>query len=492
MQQYILRCIGGIVILAMYYANMSWTAFMPINTSSAFSNTAAVYNSSRILNKDNSFNTTAYHNYSPPYLSAAALFKTGGEFAFYTITLCYVFIRYWHPIYKAFSGVYQNIRHRRSDMDGFEDAHTRMMRSYPEVPEWWFLIVLLIGFAITVVTLEHFPTDTPFWSIFAFVGIGYFLLVPWCIIESIAATGIGFDTMWHLLPGLWWPGKLVPHLVIVMLGSAFEYQAGGFMIDLKYCQYAHIPPRAVFRGHIVSTVVNVLFYVIIIDWLVTGYSPATFCNMDDPQRMVCQNPRSVWTQTIFYGIFGTTKLFKMYPILPWCFLIGAIIGITWGIVELNAPSFMRHLKTRMSEKSFHAFEKYFWNPAAMVLCYINPAIALSGMLNWSAQNNLSMYTTGIYLAWYFQYYLKRYKTAWWSKYAYIMFAGISVGITISGLISTLSFGFGSGLGKSLKWWGNHASVNTINYKAYTDKKEGVRLQVPKDRGYFGLDSTNYP
>lgn len=220
MQQYILRVVGGIIILILYYSNVAWAAFMPINSSTTFTNKMENYNISMILNPDNSLNRTAYEAYSPPYLTAAQLFKTGGDFAFYTITVTYVFIRYWRPIYRAFAGIYNNLRYHKSDMDGYDDAHTRMMRSYPEVPEWWFMIVLAFGFAISIVTLVVFPTDTPWWSIFAFVGVGYALLIPWCIIESIAATGIGFDTMWHLLPGLWFPGQLVPHLVVVMLGSA--------------------------------------------------------------------------------------------------------------------------------------------------------------------------------------------------------------------------------------------------------------------------------
>lgn len=487
-----MRVVGGIIILILYYTNYAWGAFLPINSSTTFTNKMEKYNTTAILDADmNSLDRAAYEAYSPPYLTTAQLFKTGSEYAFYTITLTYVFVRYRRPIWHAFAGIYQNIRHGRSDMSGHDDAHTRMMRSYPEVPEWWFLCVLAGGFAISMATLAAFPTGTPWWSVLAFMGVGYALLIPWCIIESIAATGIGFDTMWHLLPGLWWPGKLIPHLIIVMLGSAFEIMAGGFMIDLKYCQYAHMPPRAVFRGHVISVIVNTFFYVIMIDWMVTGYNNGSFCEMDDPQHMVCQWPRQTWTNTIFYGLFGTKRMFKMYPILPWCFLIGAVIGLVWGISEVNAPAIKAKCRARLSAAKYAIVDKGFFIPAGKVLGYINPAIALSGMLNWAGQNNLSMATTGIYIAWFFQYYLKRYKTAWWSKYAYIMFAGLSVGITISGLISTLAFGFGAGAGKTLKWWGNQASESTINYMAFVDKAAGALKDLP-ERGWFGLEPKDYP
>jgi len=48
------------------------------------------------------------------------------------------------------------------------------------------------------------------------------------LIESIAATGISLNVIWQVLPGLWWPGRPLPQLVILMLGGAFEQEAGGF------------------------------------------------------------------------------------------------------------------------------------------------------------------------------------------------------------------------------------------------------------------------
>jgi hypothetical protein len=344
---------------------------------------------------------------------------------------------------------------------------------------------------VSVIACEYFPTDTPWWSIPAFVGIGYVLLIPACITSSIAAVSIGFDTMWHLLPGLWWPGKLIPQLMLVMLGSAFDIQAQAFMLDLKYVQYAHLPPRSVFRGHIASVVISTFFYVIITDWLVTGYSTGSFCDLDDPQKMVCGWARSTWSNTIFYGLFGTTRMFKLYPILPWCFLIGALIGLVWGVGELISPKIRRRAYERCTAETFAALEKWIFTPVYNVVGWVNPAIALSGMLQWSDQNNLSAATTGIYLAWFFQYYLKRYYTAWWSKYAYLIFAGLSIGITISGLISTLVFSFGAGAGKSIKWWGNQASQNTINWYSYQDKPEGILMHVANG-SYFGVSPENFP
>lgn len=86
------------------------------------------------------------------------------------------------------------------------------------------LIVLFVsaltspGFILSVVACEAWPTQTPWWSIIGVTVIGTVLTIPWVIIESIANTGIQLNVIWQLLPGLWFPGKPMPQLVIVMLG----------------------------------------------------------------------------------------------------------------------------------------------------------------------------------------------------------------------------------------------------------------------------------
>jgi hypothetical protein len=132
-----MRVIAGIIILIMYYANTAWAAFMPINSNAAFNNQGTAYNVSKVLNSDNQVDVPSYKAYGPPYYAVANLFVTGGNFVYYTFSIVYVFIRYWGPLKKAFVGILVNTLKRRSIYTGFEDGHTRMMRRYKEVPEWW-------------------------------------------------------------------------------------------------------------------------------------------------------------------------------------------------------------------------------------------------------------------------------------------------------------------------------------------------------------------
>lgn len=275
-----------------------------------------------------------------------------------------------------------------------------------------------------------------------------------------------------------------------MLGGAFEQMAGGFSQDLKYAHYAKIPPRAVFRSHIASCVLNCFIYCAILEVMLIYFNEdATLCQWDNKQYMVCNYAHSVFSSVIFFGAFGTNNMFKLYPILPWCFLIGAILGAVWVTGEKVLPRLRGYAAASMTEARFLTFDKYFWRPTATTLACLNPAIALSGALQWAGNTNLTYATFGIYLAWFFQFYLKRRYTAWWGKYAYIIFAGLSVGIAISGLIVTLVFSFGAGKNTSFNWWGNEVGKTGVDWQLYNNNASLYPLPAS---GHFGLDASQFP
>ncbi|RBQ73080.1 hypothetical protein VDGD_06060 [Verticillium dahliae] len=490
LQQYVMRVISGIIILIMYYKNAFWAAFMPINSNAAFDNTGSAYNISMVLDDNQRLDVDKYQEYGPPYYAIANLFVTGANFIYYTFSIVYVFTKYWRPIKKAFVGMVVNTVKRRSVYTGFTDGHTRMMRKYKEVPEWWYGCVFAFGFIVSIVSLTAWPTQTPWWSILGVTAIGALLTIPWVVIESIASTGIQLNVIWQVLPGVWFPGQPLPQLIILMLGAAFEQMAGSFSGDLKYAHYAGIPPRAVFRGHVSSVVVNCFIYCAILELLMLyANEDRSFCTWDNRQYMVCAYAHSIWSSTILFGAFGTNNMFKLYPVLPWCFLIGALLGVAWIVSERTLPLLRARLQRRVELEPFARFDRYFWAPASSVMACLNPAIALSGALSWAGNNNLTYATLGIYIAWFFQFYLKRRYTAWWGKYAYLIFAGLSVGVAVSGLVVTLVFSFGAGQGYQFAWWGNEVPRAGVDFQLYNNN---ASLKALPEEGYFGLRPEQYP
>ena len=100
-------------------------------TSQSFDNTANVYNVSRILNDDATFNIDAYKAYSPLFISATFAISYGLSFASITATLTHTLVYYRKQIWsKAFRSLGER-----------PDIHARLMSVYKEVPDWWYFIV---------------------------------------------------------------------------------------------------------------------------------------------------------------------------------------------------------------------------------------------------------------------------------------------------------------------------------------------------------------
>ena len=464
---------------------------MPLNSNGTFDNQFKSYNLTRVLNPDNTLNEAAYRAYSPPYYSISFLFTMGANNAYYTFSAVYVFTRYRKVIWKGLSGMVINTMKGRSIYTGFNDGNSRLMRKYPEVPEWWYAIILAVGFVLSIVSVAAFPTGTPWWSILLVLGLGIVMTIPEVILHSIAAADIPLGQIWQVLPGVWFPGKFLPNIILQMLGDAFGSMASGFANALKTGHYARIPPRCIFRTHLLSIFLNALTIVSTVTLLEAVYnSDGTFCQWDNKQFMVCGGVHGFYSSVIAYGALGTNNLFKLYPALPWTFLLGAGMALAWFAGEALAPKLRLRFVSGMDEEQKAEFDRKWWNRTSNAVQSINPAIALRGAAGWSGNNNLTQSTVGLYLSWLFQYYLKRKYTAWWGKYAFMIFAGLGIGYTISGLIGTLVFSFGAGQGTTaFNYRANTIGRTGVDFDLYTN---AVALLPLPAKGYFGLEPGQYP
>lgn len=102
------------------------------------------------------------------------------------------------------------------------------------------------------------------------------------------------------------------------------------------------------------------------------------------------------------------------------------------------------------------------------------------MLLW-APVNLTYFTGGFYFSLAFMYYLKRYKTAWWEKYNYVLAAALTGGVAFSGIIIFFAVQYHP---KTIDWWGINVLTQTI------DGGAGQQALLPNlpAKGYFGPDT----
>ncbi len=320
-QQFSGSLIAAMVIIGLYFTNITGSAYLPINSSSIFNNTGGHYEIEKILIPGTAtINETAYQAYSPAFYSAGNLMVYGAFFAFYPLTMVFICLDAWKPLLKAFKSMFSSAialvkrvtmtigktigcvfsgrlreagRHISGMMsvdesiyDGFDDPLTNLMRNYAEVPDWWFLIIALISFIFAIIILTNWTQlDTPVWTIFFVIGLNLVFLIPMSYLYAISGTTEGLNVVTELIVGYALPG----HPEALMFVKAFGYNINGqtdnYVGDQKMGYYSKIPPRAMYRGQVVSAFITALVCYATVQFVDTSIEGV--CTPDQPQKFTC-------------------------------------------------------------------------------------------------------------------------------------------------------------------------------------------------------------
>ena len=147
--------ITALIILAIWYTNTWNSAYISINDNLVRDNTGSSYSTFRVVDKHTAlFNEEAYKGYSPVYLSAGMAIQFGMFFALYAATITHTILYHRREIVTGF----KNLINRKSPFADSKDIHTRLMRSYREVPEYVYFGVLVASIALGAAGIGAFPT----------------------------------------------------------------------------------------------------------------------------------------------------------------------------------------------------------------------------------------------------------------------------------------------------------------------------------------------
>jgi hypothetical protein len=145
------------IILAIWYTNTWNTAYIAINDNHVWDNTGSNYKVLRAIDNATAlFNAEGYKAYSPAYLSVGLAIQYGVFFAVYTATITHTILYHRREIVAGF----RNLISRKSPFADSKDVHTRLMRSYREVPEYVYFGILVASIALGAAGVGAFPTHT--------------------------------------------------------------------------------------------------------------------------------------------------------------------------------------------------------------------------------------------------------------------------------------------------------------------------------------------
>lgn len=450
-------------ILGVYYTNNKWTAYFPINSNKLFDGKGQIYKIRNILGDNHGFDDSKYRTYGPPYFSAANLVTYGAYFFMYPFAILYHFITEWSSTRQSFIDIWRTLRNSFRNDEGLsrskfeDDPHCRMMRNYEEVPNLWFMVILLTSVAFAVACVLFYPLETPLWGVFLTIFINFIFLVPITIIASVTGFTFGLNVLVELIVGYTIPNSGLALITLKAYGYNIDSQASNYITDQKLAHYCKIPPRAIFRGQIISTFVSVFVSLLIANWQIDNIPD--LCEGGQKNRLVCPGANTFFFSSIQYGEIGPAKMFGgVYPILKWCFVWGALGAMLLSWFKKAGPSKLTK--------------------------YMQPVVFLGGFLSY-APYNLLYFTGGFYVSYIFMYHIKRQYPLWWEKYNYILTGALSSGVAISSLIIF----FVKFKGYDLDWWGNRLTQQGI---------EGLANGLPwlkaadAPDGYVGLRKGDFP
>ena len=196
---------------ALYYSNVSTTpppppfpyqsahlhtrqawylSYFPISDNNPYDRFGQIYNITRVITSKDLFDPVAYSEYSPLFLPATYAMTYLLAFALSTCVIVHTLLYHGRTLLNG-------LKRMRVEAD---DIHAKLMRNYPEVPDWWYLTVFCLFFALAVVAVEVWSTGIPVWSLLLSVLLPVIYVLPSGFIYAMTGQGVGcfffFENTW--------------------------------------------------------------------------------------------------------------------------------------------------------------------------------------------------------------------------------------------------------------------------------------------------------
>ncbi|XP_050248507.1 oligopeptide transporter 1-like [Quercus robur] len=414
-----------------YWNNVYDAKKFPIFSSHTFDRDGQTYNISRILNeKEFDIDLVSYNSYSKLYLSTIFTFTYGLSFATLSASLTHVAIFHGGTIINLWKKTTTTAKEQLSDV------HSRLMKkNYKEVPQWWFIAILVSMVGLALLTCEGFDgqLQLPWWGLLMACAVALIFTLPIGIIQATTNLQPGLNVITEMIIGYIYPGKPLANVAFKTYGYISMAQALYFLSDLKLGHYMKIPPRAMFIIQFSGTLVSSTAYFCTAWWLLESID--NICNPDllpEGSPWTCPGDDVFYNASIIWGVIGPLRMFArlgVYPELNWFFLVGFL-----------APFPGWYLSRKYPNKKW--------------LSLIHTPILLGATGNMPPARAVNYWVWAAVGLFFNAYIFKRYKS-WWARHNYILSAALDAGVAFTAVI--LFFALQSKDIVGPNWWGLDSS-----------------------------------
>ncbi|KDR75502.1 hypothetical protein GALMADRAFT_140147 [Galerina marginata CBS 339.88] len=411
----------------LYYTN-SWNlAFFPISANEPFDRFGATYNVSRVLRRNDTFDEAAYNAYSPLYLPATYAITYLLAFALSTCVIVHTLLYHGRMLLNGFKKI-------RVEAD---DIHAKLMRNYPEVPDWWYAIAFVTFFAVAVVAVEVWDTGVPVWGLLLSVALPTIYILPSGFIYAMTGQGITLNILAQIIPGTLLPGKPLANMVFKAYSVQTLTAGTAFVQDLKLGHYVKVPPRATFMVQMIATILASFIQVGVKEWIFANVKGV--CQPDQASQLTCPHNQVFFTASAVWGLIGPTRQFgtgSIYHPHLYAIVIGAFLPVPFYFYQRRYPkSWVR---------------------------YVSTPVILNGVSSIPPATGIN-YSSWFAVGFVFQYLIRKKNFAWWSKFNYVLSSAMDSGTVISVMIIFFTLQFPRGGSIAVNWWGNSVHTETADW-----------------------------
>lgn len=270
-----------------------------------------------------------------------------------------------------------------------DDIHMHFMRKYPEVPNWWYLIVFGISTAMSLVVTQVFATHLTWWAFIIAILIAVLWFLPIGYIQGQTNIQIGLNVITEFVIGYMQPGKPVAMMCFKTYGYITMAQGMSFVQDLKLGHYMKIPPKTLFYTQVAATVWGSLVEVATMNWALGTIK--NVCTRAGADNFSCPGARVFYTASVIWGLLGPARIFSVgqtYGSLLWFFLVGLLAPVPFWYMARRRPN-------------------SWWK-------YVNMPVFFGGTGNIPPATPLN-YLSFCIVGWIFNSMIKKKHPQWWSK-----------------------------------------------------------------------------
>ncbi|KAL8034730.1 hypothetical protein ABFX02_12G048300 [Erythranthe guttata] len=411
-----------VIAPTMYWLNVYEAKTFPIFSDDLFTSNGQKYNISAIIDSNFHIDLDAYDREGRLYLSTFFAMTYAFSFACLTATIVHVLLFHGRDLWMLSKSAFKEKK---------MDIHTKLMQNYNQVPEWWFLCILMINIAGTLL-ICHFQNDQlqlPWWGVLLACALAFVFTLPVGVIAATTNQTPGLNVITEYIIGYLYPGYPVANMCFKVYGYISMKQALIFLQDLKLGHYMKIPPRAMFMAQVVGTLISSLVHLGTAWWLMD--TVPNICDrsvLPSGSPWTCPGDHVFYDASVIWGLIGPERIFGdlgYYSAINWSFLLGAVAPVlVW-----------------LAHKAF---------PNQQWIRLITVPVLLVSIINMPPATTVN-YNSWIIIGFLSGYVAYRYYRDWWSRHNYVLSGALDAGLAFMGVLLYLCLDMAH---VSLEWWGS--------------------------------------